>query len=107
MRQCWLYALIEVSKITNLCAENASFVGKFMFQEWRISSFCHSHQQFQHLGLRSVMIVLLLEAQSLELLNQADVLGKPAPSNQKGMLSVLYVLFAVVHDRSLLRWEWS
>ncbi len=53
------------------------------------------------------MIVLLLEAQSLELLNQADVLGKPAPSNQKGMLSVLYVLFAVVHDRSLLRWEWS
>ncbi len=55
-------------------------LGKFLAQEWRISRFCHSHQQFQHLGLRSVMLMLLLEAQSLELLNQAEVLGKPAPN---------------------------
>ena len=65
------------------------------------------HQQFQHLGLRPVMIVLLLEGQSLELLDQADVFGKPTPSHQKGMLSVLYVCFVVAPGRSLLRWEWS
>ncbi len=63
------------------------------------------HQKFQHLALRPVMIVLLLEGQSLELLDQADVFGKPAPRHQKGVLSLLYVCFAVVHDRSLLRWE--
>src|SRR5712691_8756661 len=60
------------------------------------------HQKFQHLGLRPVMIVLLLEGQSLELLYQADVFGKPTPSHQKGMLSLLYVCFAVAHDRPFL-----
>ncbi len=35
------------------------------------------HQKFQHLGLRPVMIVLLPEGQSLELLNQADKLNIP------------------------------
>lgn len=61
------------------------------------------HQKFQHLGLRPMMILLLLEGQSLKLLDQAEVFGKPAPSHQKGVLSVLSLFFAVAHDRSLLR----
>jgi len=60
------------------------------------------HQKFQYLGLRSVMIGLLLEGHRLELLDQAEVFGKPAPRHQKGMLSVLDECFAVAHDRSLL-----
>src|SRR5713226_4425644 len=60
------------------------------------------HQKFQHLGLRPVMIVLLLEGQSLELLDKADMFVKPTPSHQKGMLSLLYVCFAVAHDRPFL-----
>ncbi len=53
------------------------------------------------------MIVLLLEGHRLELLDQADLFGKPAPSHQKGMLSVLDEYFAVAHDRSLLQWAYS
>jgi len=60
------------------------------------------HQKFQHLGLRSVMIGLLFEGHSLEVLDQAEMFGKPAPSHQKGVLRVLSVFFAVAHDRSLL-----
>jgi hypothetical protein len=67
----------------------------------------NSHQKFQHLGLWPVMIVLLLERQRLELLDQAEVFGKPAPSHQKGMLSLLYGCFAVAHDRSLLQCAYS
>ena len=48
------------------------------------------------------MIVFLLEGQSLELLNQAEVFGKPAPNHQKGVLRLLSLCFAVTHDRSLL-----
>jgi len=65
------------------------------------------HQKFQHLGLRPVMIVLLLEGQSLKLLGQAEVFGKPAPRHQKGVLRVLSVCFADAHDRSLLLWAYS
>jgi hypothetical protein len=67
----------------------------------------NGYQEFQDLGLRPMMIVLLLEGQRLESLDQANVFGKPAPSYQKGMLSVLDVCFAVVHDRSLLQWAYS
>ncbi len=61
-----------------------------------------NHQEFQHLDLRPVMILLMLEAQSLELLDQADVFGESAPSYQKDVLSVLWLFFAVAHNRSLL-----
>jgi len=67
----------------------------------------NGHQKFQHLGLRPMMIVLLLEGYRLELLDQADLFGKPAPSHQKGMLSVLDESFAVAHDRSLLQCAYS
>ena len=53
------------------------------------------------------MIGLLLEGHRLELLDQADVFGKPAPNHQKGVLRVVSVLFAVAHDRSLLQWDCS
>ena len=49
------------------------------------------HQKFQHLGLRSVMIGLLFEGHSLEVLDQAEMFGKPAPSHQKGVLRVIFV----------------
>ena len=54
-----------------------------------------------------MLIVLLLERQGLELLDQVDVFGKPAPSHQKGMLSVLDECFAVAHDRSFLHQAYS
>lgn len=50
------------------------------------------------------MIVLLLEGERLELLDQTEVFGKPAPGYQKGVLSVLDGYFVVAHDRSLLQW---
>ena len=53
------------------------------------------------------MVLLLLEADRLQFLDQAQVLGKPAPGHQKGMLSVLDGYFAVAHDRSLLQWVYS
>ena len=52
------------------------------------------------------MIALFLEGHCLESLDQADVFGKPAPSYQKGMLSVLNGCFAVAYDRSLLQWAY-
>lgn len=57
-------------------------------------------KELQHLGLWRVSLSFLLEMNILQCLDQANVLGEPAPGNQKSMLSVLNMCFFFTGSRS-------
>jgi site-specific DNA recombinase len=58
-------------------------------------------QELQDFGLPRVVIALLVQGNRLDVLNQANLLGKAAPGDQEGMLGVLDVRCFVVHRHSL------
>lgn len=59
------------------------------------------HQKFQHFRLWPMVVVFLSQFDRLDSLGQPFCLGKLAPGHQKGVLSLLNLLFVFAHRHSL------